>query len=61
MNPLYARLLGALIRAALVAAGGASLSDEDISNAIGAVLVLAGIGWSLYEKFQSERQIREGR
>ena len=61
MNPLYARLLGALIRAALVAAGGASLSDEQISNAIGAALVLIGIGWSLYEKYTSEQQIREGR
>ena len=61
MNPIYTRLIGAVVRAVLVALGGASLSDDEISNVIGAVLVIAGVGWSIYEKFTSERQIVEGR
>lgn len=59
MNPFYARVIGAVIRAALVAAGGASLSDDDIDKAIGAVLVIAGIAWSLYDKYRTEQVIKK--
>ena len=61
MNPLHARVIGAVVRAVLVALGGASLSDDTISNVIGAVLVIAGVAWSIYEKYTSEQQILEGR
>lgn len=53
MNPFYARVIGSLVRAALVAAGGASLSSDQVDDAAGAAMILVGIGWSLYEKYNA--------
>jgi hypothetical protein len=48
----YLPILVAVIRhsLALLGAGGA-LSDSDISQMAGALLVLASVAWSIYEKW----------
>lgn len=53
---MKAQILGAAVRAALQAMGGASLvSDSEVSQAIGAATVLATVAWSVYQKYQAQQ------
>ncbi|HEY2010511.1 MAG TPA: hypothetical protein VGH23_16095 [Rhizomicrobium sp.] len=53
-NPKTQALIGAVIRAILVAAGGGGLmSGDQISSLAGALAVVAGLGWSLWQKRNS--------
>lgn len=56
MNPLTVRLLGALLRTALAASGGAAyLSDNELEQLLGAIGVIVALGWSVYQKVQAQR------
>jgi hypothetical protein len=48
MNPLYSKMIGSLIRALLATAGGSMLDDDTVEQVVGAVMLLASVGWSVY-------------
>ena len=48
---MTAAVLG-IVRHLLTTGGGMFLSGDDLSQAVGAVMTLIGIGWSLIEKRQ---------
>jgi hypothetical protein len=53
------QIAGALVRAALQAAGGASLvSDSQTDQIVGAVAVIVTVAWSVYQKYQAEKAKR---
>lgn len=57
MNPMYQKIAFSLIRYALIAGGAEGLmSDDDLSQAIGAVATLIALGWSIRKNFK-ERQV----
>lgn len=56
MNPLYARIAAGILRALIAALGGAGLiSDGEIEQLAGIVLVAGSIGWSAWQKYQAQR------
>lgn len=49
-------VVGGIIRAVLAFAGGAgSVSDGEIEQVAGAVLLLVSIGWSIYQKVTAKQ------
>jgi hypothetical protein len=50
MTPLYSRILAALLRAALVGYGGSALDEGQLEQLIGALMIVIGIGWSIFDK-----------
>ena len=59
---MSAQVIGGIVRALLAAVGGTGLvSDSDISQAAGALSVLAVIAWSAYQKHAADAAKRESK
>lgn len=60
MNPFYVRVIGSLVRSALLAIGGghAVLSDSETEQFVGALLIVGGTIWSLIEKYRSSQALK---
>ena len=53
-NPQTQAILGGIVRSLLVAAGGAGMmSGDQLGTVAGAIVALAGVAWSIYQKHNS--------
>ena len=58
MNPVTIRIVAGVIRHILTAVGGAGLlSDDELYQIISAIVLLVGLGWSMYQKIQQQRKL----
>jgi hypothetical protein len=53
---MTAQIVGAILRAALAAYGGANVaSDSEINQIAGALVVVVSLAWSIYQKVTAKQ------